>query len=107
MDEKPIDHERILKVTKLLKGLDLAEVRPLACMRYFHHTGLPSTLSTAISLCSELLLRQPRHPRTLNADVKNGGYDDCAAHFASARHDRVDCARSRYGPNGGAIARSR
>jgi len=25
MDEKPIDHERILKVTKLLKGLDLAE----------------------------------------------------------------------------------
>lgn len=25
MDEKPIDHERILKVTKLLKGLDLSE----------------------------------------------------------------------------------
>jgi hypothetical protein len=25
MDEKPIDHERILKVTRLLKGLDLAE----------------------------------------------------------------------------------
>ena len=25
MDEKPIDHARILKVTKLLKGLDLAE----------------------------------------------------------------------------------
>src|SRR5215467_6990694 len=25
MDEKPIDHERILKITKLLKGLDLAE----------------------------------------------------------------------------------
>ena len=25
MDEKPIDHARILKVAKLLKGLDLAE----------------------------------------------------------------------------------
>ena len=25
MDEKPIDHARILKVTKLLKGLDLSE----------------------------------------------------------------------------------
>ena len=25
MDEKPIDHARILKVTKLLKGLDLTE----------------------------------------------------------------------------------
>jgi len=27
MDEKPIDHARILKVTKLLKGLDLAKKR--------------------------------------------------------------------------------